>query len=806
MRSSTASILAVTLGLLLGSPGAGRSAPPADGALMKRIVDRDAAGPNRLTDAGWRPYETGFERGADGSFTCDNGGDAKGRRGLSQTVTLNQATPQPIVASAWSRATGVTGGRDNDYSLYLDLLYTDGTPLWGQTAAFSTGTHAGERREVLVLPEKPVRSVTVHLLLRGHGGRADFRDARLGVLEAPAGSVIFDGVPVTDVAPPSAGFQVRDVAAGSGFVRLEREAIGLRLDAPRSLTGGVEFVDATLEDTGGRDRAVTLVHAWPVDGDGWEWLAGCDKAEPAAPGREYVHAARASAGTGRLSLYPFAAIRRGGRGMAVGIDMDRPAVFRTGYNAATREIFVAFDLGLAPEKPGARLRVCAFAFDPEWGFRAALERYHGIFPDHFRVRVPRQGVWMPFAKISAVPAWEDFGFAFKEGNDETAWDDSHGILTFRYTEPMTWWMRMPGDMPRTIEAALAEARRLASAPGNPSVRSAAEAFLTSGFHDESGSPPAQLRDTPWCDGAVWSMNSAPGVPGDVTDFKNKWNPRLRETLYGDSRRGDLDGEYIDSSEGYVTDPLDSRRDHFAGAEAPLTFSPVSHRPAVFRGLIAWEYVRAIARDVHGMGRLMMANGTPHRLCWLAPMLDVMGTETDWNPPGGWRPMPFDELLYRRALCGGKPYCFLMNTRFEHFPAALTEKFMQRSLACGMFPGFFSADASTGHYFTRPELFERDRALFRKYVPLCRLVAEAGWEPVTRARAGDPRVRIERFGGRYLTVFNDSPESQSLVLSLEHDPPTARAVDRVTGGAIPWSGRDARMTLPAESVAVLDLRP
>ena len=54
---------------------------------------------------------------------------------------------------------------------------------------------------------------------------------------------------------------------------------------------------------------------------------------------------------------------------------------------------------------------------------------------------------MPFAKISQVKGWEDFGFQFKEGNDETAWDDAHGILTFRYTEPMTWWMPMPKPCP-----------------------------------------------------------------------------------------------------------------------------------------------------------------------------------------------------------------------------------------------------------------------------------------------------------------------------------------------------------------------
>jgi len=51
---------------------------------------------------------------------------------------------------------------------------------------------------------------------------------------------------------------------------------------------------------------------------------------------------------------------------------------------------------------------------------------------------------------------------------------------------------------------------------------------------------------------------------------------------------------------------------------------------------------------------MMANGAPDRLCWLAPMLDVLGTETDWNWQGKWGPMPDAQLLYRRALCKGKP--------------------------------------------------------------------------------------------------------------------------------------------------------
>jgi len=228
------------------------------------------------------------------------------KRGVTQTFVLNQTTPQPIVASVWSRASGVTGGRDHDYALFLDLLYTDGTPLWGQVASFDAGTHDWQRQEVTVLPEKPIKRLSYYLLLRGHGGRAEFRDAELRIIETPAGACVFEGVPVLPQAPPVEGFQIRDVAAGSDFVHLDREALGLKLAAQRS----GNFVEATLTNTTGKDRAVTLIYALPVAGDGWRWLAGPRRSEATVPGREYSVTHNMPVGQGRLSRWPFAAIAR----------------------------------------------------------------------------------------------------------------------------------------------------------------------------------------------------------------------------------------------------------------------------------------------------------------------------------------------------------------------------------------------------------------------------------------------------------------------------------------------------------------
>ena len=792
--------------------GIGQSKASArDGQIVRKVIGSRGAGRNLLRTDAWRPWQTGFERSG-GVFVCDNGADKQVQRGVSQTVVLNQTKPEPIVASAMSRAADVGGGRNSDYALYLDLVYTDGTPLWGQTASFDVGTHDWQMREVIIFPDKPVRTVSFHMLLRRHSGRAYFKDGELKVLTQPEGACLFDGVPVSISGTSKSRFEVRDVAGDSDFVAIQKQALGLKSTCSLTHHGGATFFDVTISDTTGVDRAITLYYVLPVGGNNLKWLHEPRTSMSIDQRREFVNASAFKAGAnGRLSRYPFAAVADDKQGVALGIDMGYPAFYRAGFNASTKELFMAYDIGLAPEKPSARLRFCTFRFDPRWRFRSALAKYYELFPEDFKCRLKRQGLWMPFAKISEVKGWRDFGFAFKEGNNETKWDDEHEIVTFRYTEPMTWWMRMDKDTPRTLQAAIAYAEQMA-AKGNSNAR----AWVSSSYHDENGQPTARILDTPWCDGAVWSMNSMPGIAwhGHLahettarmavppTDFSIKWNPAIRDKLYGPNRTADLDGEYIDSSEGYVTDELDFRRDHFAATRTPLTFSVGENKVGIFRGLIAFEYINAIADDVQGMGRFMMANSTPSRLCWLAPMLDVMGTETNWNPGGKWRPMSDDQLLYRRAICGPKPFCFLMNTEFENFSHELVEKYMKRSLAYGMYPGFFSHNASQGHYFTRPELYQRDRDLFKKYVPVCKLLGEAGWQPITKAVSSDSHVYLERFGDDYLTVFNDSSEKRTVTITFEQNTsPVCREI--LTGRAFRPAGCVIKLTIEAEDVMVLD---
>jgi len=167
------------------------------------------------------------------------------------------------------------------------------------------------------------------------------------------------------------------------------------------------------------------------------------------------------------------------------------------------------------------------------------------------------------------------------------------------------------------------------------------------------------------------------------------------------------------------------------------------------------------------------------------------------------------MLFRRSMCGHKPFCFLQNTNFDDFDEKKVEKYMRRCVFYGVYPGFFSADASTKHYFRNHDLYNRDRPLFRTYVPLCKRAGEAGWQPVTLARSSNSALWLERFGENIVTTFNPDEHRQEGLIST-----TIRATsayDHVHQRELPLQpdaagGMTFSIALDAEDVALIELRP
>ena len=545
-----------------------------------RVLGLDAA----------RPYERGFTRDGD-EIVVDNGDDAARRAGAVWSLALNQTEARPFTVRTEARCERGPGGtRTRAFSLYVDLVYMDGDHLWGQTVDFAPDPQRGWRAgTVTVIPAKPVRSASVYCLYRGLPGRVRFRAPAVRIREQ-ADLALFDAQPVAlgDLPRHEAGFLVRDVQrADDGYapIPVGGETKGVRLSVVETPAADGATYRVTVEDRTGRDRALTLVYAWPLPAGDLVFEEDPRTAVPLANNAPQRSDAQAmGCGAGGLNRWPFGAVSVGGRGFALGIDTAHPAYFRTAVHPRTRLLFIAFDLGLAPEKRTAAFAFRRFTFTG--GFRGALAAYAAREPDAFKTRVPEQGIWMPFRAIKSVENWQDFGFKFKEGNDETAWDDAHGIFTFRYTEPTTWWLSMDkahGTNRFTMADCLAKVESLA-AKGDPRAR----AWRGSVMRDEEGARVGRVMDTPWCRGAIWLLSPLPDIAG-VCEYKVKNTEADFAKFYAKPFPVGQDGEYIDSAEGYLTPTLDFNRAVFAASDTPLVFSSdEDHRPALFKGFSMYE--------------------------------------------------------------------------------------------------------------------------------------------------------------------------------------------------------------------------
>ena len=101
---------------------------------------------------------------------------------ICQTVSFDPPIQMPIAFSVKCKSD--LSKLQDTCSLYLDVFYDDDTPLWGQTASFpSTGTFDFRERENSFVPEKPIKSIQVFLLLRQAQGTAWFDDIHVGPLQ-----------------------------------------------------------------------------------------------------------------------------------------------------------------------------------------------------------------------------------------------------------------------------------------------------------------------------------------------------------------------------------------------------------------------------------------------------------------------------------------------------------------------------------------------------------------------------------------------------------------------------------------------
>ena len=217
--------------------------------------------------------------------------------------------------------------------------------------------------------------------------------------------------------------------------------------------------------------------------------------------------------------------------------------------------------------------------------------------------------------------------------------------------------------------------------------------------------------------------------------------------------------------------------------------------------------------MHDLGKLMFANGVPYRFTFLCPWLDVMGTETDWMRNGKYGPSSDSQMALWRTMSGAKPYLLLMNTDYDPFTPDLVEKYFQRCLFYGMFPRMFSHNASENPYWGNPKWYNRDRALFKKYIPLIKRVAEAGWKPINRTKCDNDNIYMETFGPDksntlYFTFYNDATTVQKGTMTFvakRQAGPFPDVMELISGKSLPGTQAGWDIVLEPQQAGVIALQ-
>jgi hypothetical protein len=571
---------------------------------------------------------------------------------------------------------------------------------------------------------------------------------------------------------------------------VQATGLGLELAATFTEQPDAIFCEGILRDTGGSDRAFVLSFALPLDATNWQWWDNLRVARRVDPKTATFYAATIRYGTrGEHSLYPFCALNTDDAGIALGIPLDLPVIHRFVYDAAQKQLRVEWDLGLSPDggtrdkghgtgqrqTSTAIFRFAIYALDePKWGMRAAADKFYRLFPESFRVRVKRFGIWMPFTDIAQIADFEDFGFAYHEGAQNPDFNRKHGIYNFRYEEPWSAWFFLPPDAPTdmTLEQLFAYPQKQEQHPN------LAEIVKACGVQDEQGRFSMRTEKTDpvhWAGGQTlynFLVNADPDIRrGEGRETRDGVTKaavmdKTLQTVLTDAR---LDGIYFDGFGEWVMPNENYRRDHWRVADFPLTFSWRTKRPTQLAAFGIYEYLAYAAEQLHAAGKLVMSNGFGYGFPFHAHWVDVGGNEIRWTRQRD----DFAFFDYRRVLAYRKPFLPLNNEFFDReFTGEIAEEYFRWALFYGFLPSCFAPGAGAfGNYWNTPEFHNRDRHLFRRYVPLIVRLCEAGWEPVTHAWSDNERVLVERFGrwsdgNLHFTIHNASDQLQNAIIAID----------------------------------------
>jgi hypothetical protein len=594
------------------------------------------------------------------------------------------------------------------------------------------------------------------------------------------------------------GFYVEDVMHSLAATRFEGaaelagdaiifrgSAPGLSLELAVIITAHADHisVDGKVTDTTGEDRGLRVGFNLPVDGQGRTWW---DDTETPRPIAGDTHFANYGSGWGvgpnrQVSAYPFASMTGGGSGLSLAQRMDQPRFFRLFFESATG-YNIDYNLGLSAETTkfpsAASFHFLLYRHDPEWGMRAAAQRYYEIFADFFQVRAERQGVYC-YGIHPDLEDPEDFGLTFDLAGFHRADRgklQEHGIYLLvhpmgteahiRWPEGYDWGqgqtrpslaqMETIMHTPRPELGDNPEWQGLTQRHAHVSFEESRQRVVNSAVHGPDG----HFRLFPYSGTIEFVATSAdPELPSPNMAGGEREHFIKRHIELAKAAGSEIDGVDFDNivlSAGRTRENF--RREHFRFVDHPLIYDTVSGKVCIQTGISFYEFVKEIADEMHAQGKLCtgnLADGSHAQIIY-GHLLDKHGGEVMFHTPTR-------DLRAGRTLAYQKPVSDII------MPGAVSagqqETVMHRWLAFGAFP------AISELVFSGNSDFEAARPLYRRFMPEMQRIAYAGWEPITHARVAGEGLFVERFGNwadgdLHFTVHNDTDEPQHGRLAID----------------------------------------
>jgi hypothetical protein len=647
--------------------------------------------------------------------------------------------------------------------------------------------------------------------------------------------VSMEGKPLAAGTP--GGFSIIDVAGGGKSVPVTGavsngtftgQAAGLSLSLTAQYEAAPTFirVHCTIRDLTGGDRGLVVYFGVPVDATGWQWWQDIQTTKLIEAGKTYEDASGVRAfpaiaeymgqpglDVGRHSRLYAAAIT-GPAGLSYAAPLDEFRIYRTGYDGAKKQLYIAYDLALCQETKVPSEASFTFLLqrvDPRWGLRDALSRYYAIYPQFFtktsEARKQPEGIWMPFEDLENITDSSEFGFRVQEGANNPVYDDLMGVDSLPYYGGGQEFFWVPGYKPGVDPV--------------PAYEKLVELFnqeiekrykVKNGYsevcpHNKDGR--CAMADAAPYGHFISQLDSNPAYPYGqalLANMNTLFDRREKEGSH-------IDGVYYDG----LAAGLDYNRDHFKFASFPPIWDPVSRKPLLYNYFSSMDFAHTAAEMLHAQNRVAMTNGAMTSDMFTVPYLDYLGEETGIT-------IPRSGFNFVRSIAYRKPFMTLLKGNYTTYTHADIERYMQRCAAYGVFPGFFdwytSGTGPGSSYWVHPEYFNRDRDLFRKYIPLCRWIASAGWEPLTLATCDNPRIFVERFGraadnNLALTLLSESGKAEAGTLILPKtfrlgDPKGLVAFDQISGRKLELSptpeGLKASVSLAADGFALIQVLP